>query len=71
MQGSFQLVVQVYDNDEGNPDDFVDILVVELPLSPSPSFTPPTTYASRSGIFTIVISFRVQCSESESHTNLC
>lgn len=67
MQGSFRLVVQVYDEDDGNPDDFVDILEVERPLSPSSSFTPPTTYTSRANIFTLVLSFRVECSESKQH----
>jgi hypothetical protein len=57
-------VVQVFDADQGNPDDFVDILVVEQILSPSDSFTSPTAYTSEAGIFTIVISFRVECSEN-------
>ena len=55
----------MFDADQGNPDDFVDILVVEQILSPSDSFTSPTAYTSEAGIFTIVISFRVECSESK------
>ena len=55
----------MFDADQQNPDDFVDILVVEHLLSPSDSFTLPTAYTSEAGIFTIVISFRVECSESK------
>ena len=65
MQASFQLLMQVIDEDTGNPDDFIDVLVVDMPLSPSPSPTPPSTYTSKGGIFSFVISFRVECSESE------
>ena len=65
VQGSFRLVVQVYDDDDGNPDDFVDTLVMERPLSPSDFYTSPTNYTSTQGIFSLVISFRVECSESE------
>ena len=57
--------MQVIDEDTGNPDDFIDVLVVDMPLSPSPSPTPPSTYTSKGGIFSFVISFRVECSESE------
>ena len=65
LQGSFQLLVQAIDEDTGNPDDFIDVLVVDMPLSPSPSPTPPTTYTSKGGVFSFVISFQVECSESE------
>ena len=60
-------MIQVYDVDINNPDDFVDILVMELSLSPSAfsTPTPPTAYTSMAGIFTIFISLRVECSESE------
>ena len=65
VQGSFVLVVQVFDDDDGNPDDFVDLLVVEQSLTPSPTPTSPTTYTSSAGIFFLELSFRVECSESE------
>ena len=66
LQASFQLLVQAIDEDTGNPDDFIDVLVVDMPLSPSPSPTPPSNYTSKGGVFSFVISFRVECSESES-----
>ena len=65
MQASFQLLVQAIDEDTGNPDDFIDVLVVDMPLSPSPSPTPPSTYTSNGVVFSFVISFQVECSESE------
>lgn len=64
VQGSFQLLVRVVDVDIGNPNDFVDTLVVNRSLSPS-SPTLPTTYTSSAGVFSIVLSFKVECSESE------
>ena len=65
MQASFKLLVQVSDADTGNPDDFIDILVVERPFSPSLSPSPPTNYTSSARVFSLVMSFRVECSESE------
>lgn len=56
--------MQVVDDDFGNPDDFVDFLVVNYSLSP-PSSTLPTNYTSSAGVFSIVLSFKVECSESQ------
>lgn len=69
VQGSFQLLVQVVDVDIGNPNDFVDTLLVNRSLSPF-SPTLPTTYTSSAGVFSIELSFKVECSESEyGHSN--
>lgn len=64
LQGSFQLIVQVYDDDTGNPDDFVDILFIEEFLSPSSSI-PLTIYTSEASVFTLLLGLRVECEESK------
>ena len=64
MQGSFVLFVQVLDADD-ILNDIVDVMVVERTLDASLPTTQPTTYMSRVGVFAMVVSFDVQCSESE------
>lgn len=63
MQTAFQLLVSVEDDDSRTSDDFVDVVVVEMSLSPSPGPTDPTTYPSRGEVCSFIISFRVECSE--------
>ena len=64
MQGSFVLFVEVLDADN-TVNDIVDAMVVERSLDVSLPTTQPTTYMSRVGVFVMVVSFDVECSESE------
>ena len=64
MQGSFVLFVQVLDADD-TVNEIVDVMVVERTLDVSLPTTQPTTYMSRAGIFIMVVSFDVECSECE------
>ena len=64
MQGSFVLFVQVLDADDA-VNELVDVMVIERTLDVSLPTTQPTTYMSRDGIFIMVVSFDVECSECE------
>ena len=54
--------MQVVDRDSATRDDFVDVLVVDMPLSPSDSPSLPALYPSRAGVSHFSISFGVECS---------
>ena len=64
MQGSFVLFVQVLDADD-TVNEIVDTMVVERSLDVSLPTTQPITYMSNVGVFVMVMSFDVECSESE------
>ena len=50
---------------DGNSDDLIANIYVDMALTPSPSFTTPQTFSNSSNAF-LEMSFRVQCTDGSS-----
>lgn len=69
FQGSFQLLVDIYDHDDFfgslfGGDEFVDSIFVEANPQPSQSFTRPQSYTGTYRRGTISLSFQVACADN-------
>ncbi len=69
LQGSFHLIIDIYDNDDVFPatlngDEFVDTVSVQMSLPLSTGYSPPTDYRGKYMRSVLSLSFLVTCAES-------